>query len=131
MQNPVPVASVSQPSPSRPLLRLAGGRFGGLRILLLVSLSAAAALRCALLAVSPQADFGAAALLATYQKLGLLTGDPLVVIEPVQRAKAYRVGAGEDMAPAGMDQGLLRDCIAYYQTASRMLRHGPARRGSR
>jgi phosphoglycerol transferase MdoB-like AlkP superfamily enzyme len=64
------------------------------------------------------------AFIATYQKLGYLTEDRLLVLEPQQQVRQYRLDRrnGETEAIA-VDQGLLSDMLAYYQGADHLYQH--------
>ncbi|HRJ47092.1 MAG TPA: LTA synthase family protein [Opitutaceae bacterium] len=65
------------------------------------------------------------ALVANYQKLGLFTGDRLGVLQPVRSQAAYAYdSATHETSLLTEDPGLLRDSIAYYQTAGWLIRHG-------
>lgn len=71
------------------------------------------------------------ALLATYQRLGLLKRGVLTLLSPRQRVDAFSV----DMArghevPTPTDPSLRGDAIAYYQSASFVWRHGLLRAAS-
>ena len=71
------------------------------------------------------------ALLATYQRLGLLAGGMLTILSPKQRVDAFRVEArsGREVE-AVADPGLLADAIAYYASASFVWSHGLLREAS-
>jgi phosphoglycerol transferase MdoB-like AlkP superfamily enzyme len=64
------------------------------------------------------------AFIATYQKLGYLTEDRLLVLEPQQQVRQYRLDRrnGETEAIA-VDQGLWSDMLAYYQGADHLYQH--------
>ncbi len=64
------------------------------------------------------------ALIANYQKLGLLTRDRLQILKPVRQHSTYaRAGADLEFQPHAGDTTLLTDTVAYYQTASHAFRH--------
>jgi phosphoglycerol transferase MdoB-like AlkP superfamily enzyme len=64
------------------------------------------------------------AFVSTYQKLGYLTNDRLLVLEPQQQVRQYRLDrtSGETAAVA-VDQGLLNEMLAYYQGADYLYQH--------
>lgn len=64
------------------------------------------------------------AFISTYQKLGYLTDDRLLVLEPQQQVHQYRLDrtSGETAAVA-VDQGLLNEMLAYYQGADYLYQH--------
>lgn len=56
------------------------------------------------------------AFISTYQKLGYLTNDQLLVLGPRKYAAQYRVNrASGALTPAPLDERLLDDMLAYYQ----------------
>ena len=63
------------------------------------------------------------ALLATYQRLGLLQRDMLTILSPPRRVDAFRVEKGHEIE-AEPKSDLLADAIAYYQSASFVWRNG-------
>jgi phosphoglycerol transferase MdoB-like AlkP superfamily enzyme len=65
------------------------------------------------------------ALLATYQRLGLLKRGVLTILSPRQRVETFRVdmARGREVA-AETEPSLRADAIAYYQSASFVWRHG-------
>ncbi|MEN6496375.1 MAG: sulfatase-like hydrolase/transferase [Thermoguttaceae bacterium] len=68
------------------------------------------------------------AFVATYQKLGLLEGGELVVLDVQRGREAYRVAVDGSQTPTEVRPQLLSDAITYYQTASRLLKnHAPDR----
>jgi phosphoglycerol transferase MdoB-like AlkP superfamily enzyme len=68
------------------------------------------------------------AFVATYQKLGLLEGGELVVLDVQRGREAYRVAVDDSQTPTEVRPQLLSDAITYYQTASRLLKnHAPDR----
>ncbi len=62
--------------------------------------------------------------IGTYQLLGYIKGDTLTVLEPQQKATMYKAdfktGVNTKIA---MDSVLLKQAIAYYQTASYLFKH--------
>ena len=64
------------------------------------------------------------ALIANYQKLGLLQRDRLQILKPVRQRSSYgRDGAGAEFEPRPTDNNFHADTVAYYQTASHAFRH--------
>ncbi len=64
------------------------------------------------------------ALIANYQKLGLLQHDRLQILKPVRQQSSYgRADANAEFKPCPPDKNLLADTVAYYQTASHAFRH--------
>jgi membrane-anchored protein YejM (alkaline phosphatase superfamily) len=69
------------------------------------------------------------AFIGTYQKLGLLTENRLVVLKPMREHALYAHERGSgDLAPVAEEDELTRDGIAYYQAASHLFRNGLQRR---
>ncbi|MBE2213154.1 MAG: LTA synthase family protein [Opitutaceae bacterium] len=65
------------------------------------------------------------ALLATYQKLGLLRGGELGVLSPPRAFETFYYSASDDLLhPRQADEALENDAIAYYQTASELYKAG-------
>jgi len=65
------------------------------------------------------------AFISNYQELGYYKNDTLIVLSPKQKTEAYKVDAVTmESTPTGMDQTLLSEAIAYYQTASRAFKTG-------
>jgi hypothetical protein len=63
-------------------------------------------------------DSGSAprAFISTYQKLGYLTEDQLLVLGPRKYAAQYQTDRGsEALKPRPIDEQLLGDMLAYYQ----------------
>ena len=64
------------------------------------------------------------ALIANYQKLGLLQRDRLQILKPVRQQSSYgRDSADAEFTPRPPDKNFLADTVAYYQTASHAFRH--------
>jgi phosphoglycerol transferase MdoB-like AlkP superfamily enzyme len=63
------------------------------------------------------------ALIATYESLGYLKGDRLVVLKPVRRFAQYRYDRrrGRTEPAAAPDEALLHEAISYYQTAGYLM----------
>lgn len=67
----------------------------------------------------------ARAFISNYQELGYYKDDTLIVLAPKQRAQAYAIDpATYEARVAPMDPALLREAIAYYQTAAVGYKHG-------
>ena len=65
------------------------------------------------------------AFLSNYQELGYYKNDTLIVLSPKQKAEAFQVNPKTlESTPASMNETLLREAIAYYQTASRAYKTG-------
>lgn len=65
------------------------------------------------------------ALIATYQQLGYLQGDSLLVLSPEKKAAAFTWNKmSDEQCPAAMDTGLLNKAIASYQTAYALYKTG-------
>jgi phosphoglycerol transferase MdoB-like AlkP superfamily enzyme len=64
------------------------------------------------------------AFIASYQKLGLMNREQLVVLKPVRKhdGYTYKRSTGE-LAELREDQSLIEDGIAYYETASYLFSH--------
>jgi phosphoglycerol transferase MdoB-like AlkP superfamily enzyme len=66
----------------------------------------------------------------TYQKLGYLENDNLLILSPQQHAEAYRVHANKtELAPIPLDPSLLNAAVSYYQTACLLFKEGGMREG--
>ena len=64
------------------------------------------------------------AFISTYQKLGYLTEDRLLVLEPQQQVRQYRLDrASGETAAVAVDPKLLNDMLAYYQGADYLYQH--------
>ena len=58
------------------------------------------------------------AMVSTYQKLGYLEPGKLLILSPQQKAQCFSWNAAKnEQHPAPMDSGLLKNSLAYYQTA--------------
>lgn len=65
------------------------------------------------------------AFISNYQELGYYANNTLVVLSPKKQAEAYAVDPHTlQSTPALMDEQLLQEAIAYYQTAARAYKHG-------
>jgi phosphoglycerol transferase MdoB-like AlkP superfamily enzyme len=65
------------------------------------------------------------AFISNYQELGYYKNDTLIVLSPKEKAEAYKVSpVTMESTPTGMDQTMLNEAIAYYQTASRAFKTG-------
>lgn len=65
------------------------------------------------------------ALIATYQKLGYLQQDKLIILGPQQQAETYRWNREKnEQLPVLSDPGLVQKAIAYYQTAYYLYKNG-------
>ncbi|MDR0987892.1 MAG: sulfatase-like hydrolase/transferase [Prevotellaceae bacterium] len=63
--------------------------------------------------------YRARAFVGTYQKLGYLQGDTLVVLSPGRQTDMYKVTKGDtELVPLQKDSALIERAIANYQTAS-------------
>jgi len=64
------------------------------------------------------------AFISTYQKLGYLTNDQLLVLGPRKYAAQYRVDrASGETRPLPLDDRLLDDMLAYYQGGDYLYQH--------
>ncbi|MFA9371786.1 MAG: LTA synthase family protein [Labilibaculum antarcticum] len=62
------------------------------------------------------------ALIGTYQKIGLLQNDQLLVQLPIKQTESFRIsGEQQNAEPINPDE--LKDAITYYQTASYLFHH--------
>jgi phosphoglycerol transferase MdoB-like AlkP superfamily enzyme len=65
------------------------------------------------------------AFISNYQELGYYKDDTLIVLSPKQKALAYAVDPKTlESTSTSMNQTLLNEAIAYYQTAARAYKHG-------
>jgi phosphoglycerol transferase MdoB-like AlkP superfamily enzyme len=65
------------------------------------------------------------AFISNYQELGYYKNDTLIVLSPKQKAEAYHVNAHTlESSPIKMNNVLLEEAIAYYQTANRAFKTG-------
>ena len=68
------------------------------------------------------------AFIGTYQKIGLMQDGLLAVLSPVKQAALYRVDqAGERLIESDADGELVRDAVAFYQSASDFYQKGTYR----
>jgi phosphoglycerol transferase MdoB-like AlkP superfamily enzyme len=67
----------------------------------------------------------ARAFISNYQELGYYKNDTLIVLSPKQKVEAYKIDPLTlDATPTQMNNNLLNEAIAYYQTAARAFKHG-------
>lgn len=67
----------------------------------------------------------ARAFISNYQELGYYKDDQLVVLSPKQRIEQYRVNPETlESEPTSINQELVEEAIAYYQTAARAFKKG-------
>lgn len=65
------------------------------------------------------------AFVSNYQSLGYYKNDQLIVLSPRQVVEAYRIDpVTYEAEPASADPQLVKEAIAYYQTAARAFRDG-------
>jgi phosphoglycerol transferase MdoB-like AlkP superfamily enzyme len=65
------------------------------------------------------------AFISNYQSLGYYKNDQLIVLSPRQMVEAYRVDpVSYEVEPASADPQLVKEAIAYYQTASLAFKNG-------
>ena len=65
------------------------------------------------------------AFISNYQELGYYKNDTLVVLSPKQKTEAYKVDPiTMESTPTTMDETLLNEAIAYYQTANHAFKTG-------
>ncbi len=65
------------------------------------------------------------AFISNYQALGYLKNNTLIVLSPKQKTEAYQVDPQSlESTPTKIDEALLDEAIAYYQTASRAYKAG-------
>ncbi len=63
--------------------------------------------------------------ISNYQSLGYYKHDQLVVLSPKQLVEAYRINpVTYEAEPITADPQLVREAVAYYQTASNAFKHG-------
>lgn len=64
------------------------------------------------------------AFISTYEKLGYLKRDSMVILEPKREIECYRFDRMTGRAePARLEAGNLRDALAYYQGANYLYKH--------
>ena len=62
---------------------------------------------------------------SNYQSLGYYKNNQLIVLSPKQEVEAYQIDpASFEATPASVDNRLLEEAVAYYQTAARAYKHG-------
>ncbi len=65
------------------------------------------------------------AFISNYQELGYYKNDTLIVLSPKQKSEVYKVDpVTMESTPTTMNETLLNEAIAYYQTASRAYKRG-------
>lgn len=65
------------------------------------------------------------AFISNYQSLGYYKNDTLIVLSPKQKVEAYHIDPlSYDATPTQMNEQLLNEAIAYYQTTSRAYKNG-------
>jgi phosphoglycerol transferase MdoB-like AlkP superfamily enzyme len=65
------------------------------------------------------------AFISNYQELGYYKKDTLIVLSPKQKTEAYKIDPVTlESTPTTMNDALLNEAIAYYQTASRAFKSG-------
>lgn len=64
------------------------------------------------------------ALISTYQRLGLLRGDRLEVLDVKKETQSFTLGADGEPVGSAPDPDLLFDAQTYYHAASHVLKHG-------
>ncbi|HYN55150.1 MAG TPA: LTA synthase family protein [Methylotenera sp.] len=65
------------------------------------------------------------AFISNYQELGYYKNDTLIVLSPKQKVEAYKIDPLTfDATPTNMNESLLNEAVAYYQTAARAFKHG-------
>jgi phosphoglycerol transferase MdoB-like AlkP superfamily enzyme len=63
--------------------------------------------------------------ISNYQELGYLRNNILTVLSPNRKAESFRIDPQTyEAQPAAVDERLLREAIAYYQTAARTFKTG-------
>lgn len=63
--------------------------------------------------------------ISNYQELGYYANNTLIVLSPKKQAEAYVVDKDSlQSTPTAMNERLLEEAIAYYQTAARAYKHG-------
>lgn len=73
----------------------------------------------------PEAQTAPRAFISNYQELGYYKNDTLIVLSPKQKAEAFQVDPVTlESSPTAMNEVLLNEAIAYYQTASRAFKTG-------
>jgi phosphoglycerol transferase MdoB-like AlkP superfamily enzyme len=64
------------------------------------------------------------AFISTYQSLGYIKGDKLIVLSPQLKADSFVVSGKQDQIKVEPDQNMINEAIAWYQTASYSFTHG-------
>lgn len=64
------------------------------------------------------------AFISTYQNLGYIKGDKLVILSPQLKVESFQVSGSNDQVKTKADQELVNEAIAWYQTASYSFANG-------
>lgn len=64
------------------------------------------------------------AFISTYQSLGYMKGDKLIVLSPQLKVDSFVVSGKQDQIKVEPDQNMINEAIAWYQTASYSFTHG-------
>lgn len=73
----------------------------------------------------PEQQIAPRAFISNYQELGYYKNDTLIVLSPKQKTEAFKVDPVTlESTPTAMDETLLNEAIAYYQTASGAYKSG-------
>lgn len=64
------------------------------------------------------------AFVSTYQSLGYMKGEELVVLMPQQELKYFTLRGNEQIEHTQVDSTLLQEAISWYQTASASFKNG-------
>jgi len=64
------------------------------------------------------------AFISTYQNLGFIKGDKLVILSPQLKVESFQVSGNNDQVKTKADRELVNEAIAWYQTASYSFAHG-------
>jgi len=70
------------------------------------------------------------AFVSTYQSLGFIKGNELVVLMPQQQSKFFTLQNGEQIEHEGGDSSLLHEAISWYQVASASFKEGLMKQAS-
>lgn len=64
------------------------------------------------------------AFISTYQSLGYLKGDKLIVLSPQLKVESFVVSGKQEQIKVKPEQNMINEAIAWYQTASYSFTHG-------